>query len=344
MSSARVLVVYNDPVLPVDHPDAESEHEILEATDEVVRELSDAGFATFQLGLYNDPADMVTGIRQYRPDVVFNLFEGTAERPETEAVVAGYLDWVEIPYTGSPYPALCLARDKALSKHLFQGAGLPTPPFQVVEELPVPPCRLRWPVIVKPAQQDASVGLDQGSVVTNQQQLEDRVALLMERYPGEPVMIEQFIAGRELNVALVDFPELHALPISEILFLDKDPGRWPIVTYDAKWKPESRDCVMTPPQYPAKVDPLLAEALTDLSTRAFKLTGCRDYARCDFRVTPAGEVFLLEVNPNPDYHPSAGFTNALKAAGKTHAQFTVDLAHRALARGRNRALIKALCE
>jgi D-alanine-D-alanine ligase len=339
MSSARVLVLYNDPVLPIDHPDAESEHEILEAADLVAQELSDGGFTVFQLAIYNDPGDLLTGIRQYRPDVVFNLFEGMAERGQTEAVVAGLLDWLEIPYTGSPYPALCVAHDKSLAKHLFHGAGLPTPPFQVVDGLPVPACRLGWPVIVKPATQDASVGLDQGSVVTTQEQLDARVALMLERY-GPPVLIEQYIAGRELNVALVEFPELHTLPISEILFLDKDPERWPIVTYDAKWKPESRDCVMTPPQHPAQVEPQLAESLTDLAGRAFRLIGCRDYARCDFRVSPSGEIFLLEVNPNPDYHGSAGFANGLRAAGQTHAQFTIDLANAALARGRNSSVAR----
>ena len=93
----------------------------------------------------------------------------------------------------------------------------------MVEELPVPPCPLDWPVIVKPAMQDASVGLDQGSVVTDQDSLNARVAYLLETY-GPPVLVEQFIRGREFNVGVIEAPDLRVLPVSEILFIDTDPA------------------------------------------------------------------------------------------------------------------------
>src|SRR5579871_1628389 len=141
-----------------------------------------------RLGVCRDPNKLVAGLRRERPDVVFNLFEGLADHSETEAHAAGILDWLGLPYTGSPYLTLCLARNKHLTKHLLHGAGLPTPAFQVVEELPVAECRLGWPVIVKPATQDASVGLDQSSVVTDQDSLEARVAFLLENY-GPPVLV-----------------------------------------------------------------------------------------------------------------------------------------------------------
>lgn len=332
MSSPRILILYNEPVLPASHPDAEAEHEILEIVDVVADELRASNYVVSRLGVSRDPRILVERLTTARPDAVFNFFEGTADQTDTEVTVAGLLDWMRIPYTGSPFPALCLARDKVRAKHLFRGAGLPTPAFAVVDELPLPELELGWPVIVKPATQDASVGLDQGSVVTSPEALQSRVALMLERY-GPPVMVEQFIRGRELNVAMVETPELHALPISEILFLDKDPERWPIVTYDAKWAPESRDCVLTPPQYPATVEAGLAARLVALATRAFRLIGCRDYARCDFRVSAAGEPFLLEVNPNPCFHPTAGFTSGLKTAGITHAQFSATLVENALRRG-----------
>jgi len=279
-----------------------------------------------------DPTALLVGLRQHRPDVVFNLFEGTAEDGNTEAYVAGLLDWAGVPFTGSPFQTLCLARSKPLTKHLLQGAGLPTPAFLVVEDLPVPEGPLGWPVIVKPAQQDASVGLDQGSVVTDRQRLHDRVAYLLRTY-GPPVLVEQFIRGRELTVALVEAPGLQMLPISEILFLDQAPGYWPIVTYDAKWRPGSRDYEATPPRYPAEVSPELAERLESLARRAFRLLGCRDYARFDFRVPPSGQPYLLEINPNPDFSPTAGLAGGLTSAGMTHAQFTVQLVRAALARG-----------
>jgi D-alanine-D-alanine ligase len=329
---SRVVILFNEPVLPEDHPDAESEHEILYTVDEVEKVLSGAGYEVRRLGVQRDPAVLVNGLQELKPDCVFNLFEGLADVYETEAYAAGLLEWLGIPFTGSPYQTLTLARRKHLTKHLLQGAGLPTADFVVVEELPVPPCHIEWPVIVKPANQDASIGLDQGSVVTNQERLNERVAYLLDTY-GPPVMVEQFIRGREFNLAVIENPDIMVLPVSEILFIDKDPDFWPIVTYDAKWKPGSRDYESTPAKYPATVAPKLKEKLQALAKDAFRLLGCRDYARVDFRVKPTGKPYILEVNPNPDFSPLAGLSGGLISAGMTHAQFTIDLVKRTLARG-----------
>src|SRR5262245_31599721 len=320
MNHPRVLILFNEPVLPADHPDAESEHEILFTAQEISKNLAAAGFPVTRLGVSTDPQALLNGLRKHRPDVVFNLFEGTADHGNTEAYVAGVLQWLGIPFTGCPFQTLSLARNKPLTKRLLQGAGLPTPDFFVVEELPVPKCPLEWPVIVKPAEQDASVGLDQGSVVIGQEQLNERVAWLLGTY-GPPVMVEEFIRGREFNVGLIEAPELRVLPISEILFAASGPDHWPIVTYDAKWKPGTRDYEATPPRYPAAIGPRLRERLEDLAQRAFQLLSCRDYARVDFRVRHPSRPYILEINPNPDISPTAGLAGGLVSAGMTHAQF-----------------------
>lgn len=334
MPLPRVLVLYNAPVLPADHPDFDAEDGVLETVEFVCEALKQADFEASPFALGRDPGDLIQTVRNHRPDVVFNLFEGTSDQSETEAYVAGLLDWLGVPFTGSPFQALSLARDKHLAKHLFQGAGLPTPAFLVVDALPLNACPLPWPVIVKPAQRDASEGLDQGSVVTDQEQLNRRIAHLLKNY-GPPVLVEEFIPGRELNVALIEAPDLRPLPISEIMFLEQDPSYWPIVTYDAKWTPESRDYEATPPRCPTEVAPELATQLTALACQAFRLLGCRDYARADFRVCATSEKpYLLEVNPNPDFSPTAGMAGGLEAAGISHAEFTVDLVRNALARSK----------
>jgi len=330
-SSLRVVVLFNQPILPEDHPDADSEHEILFTGKFVQRTLAEAGYDVRSLAVSRDPAVLLDGLRDLRPDAVFNLFEGLADFGDTEAHVAGILEWLEIPYTGCPYQTLCLARGKHVTKHLLAAAGLPTAKFFVVEDIPVEDCPLEWPVIVKPATQDASVGVDQGSVVTDLDRLNDRVAYLLDNY-GPPVLIEEFIRGREFSIGLVESPELRVLPVSEILFVEKDPDFWPIVTYDAKWKPGTRDYEATPPKYPARVAPRLRNKLETLAKRAFRLLGCRDYARVDFRVR-GSKPYILEVNPNPDFSPIAGLAGGLESAGISHAQFTVDLVQRAFARG-----------
>jgi D-alanine-D-alanine ligase len=327
----RVVILFNEPILPLHHPDADAEHEILFTVDAVHQTLAEAGYDVQRLGVSRDPGVLIAGLKRLQPDVVFNLFEGLADFGNTEAFVGGLLEWLGVPFTGCPHQTLCLARGKHLTKHLLQGAGLPTPAFFVVEEMPVPACPIEWPVIVKPAAEDASVGLDQGSVVTDQLRLNERVAYLLETYGG-PVLVEQFIRGRELNVGLIEAPDLLVLPISEILFTDTDPDYWPIVTYDAKWKPGTRDYEATPPRYPAEVAPRLKEKIETLAKQAFRLLDCRDYARVDFRVRPGNRAYILEVNPNPDFSPTAGLSGGLASAGLTHAQFTVDLVQRALAR------------
>src|SRR5262249_2767217 len=132
---------------------------------------------------------------------------------------------------------------------------------------------------------------------------------------------------------VVEAPDLRVLPVSEILFTDKGADFWPIVTYDAKWKPGSRDYEATPPKYPARgVSPRLRGKLETLARQTFRLLGCRDYARVDFRVR-GGKPYILEVNPNPDFSPEAGLAGGLQSAGISHAEFTVDLVQHALTRG-----------
>lgn len=324
--------MYNEPVLPPGHPDFESEQQVIFTVGVVSKNLAQAGYAVRHLGVSTDPQVLLDGLRDLRPDVIFNLFEGLPDQGTTEAFVAGILEWSGVPFTGSPFATLSLARCKHLCKFLFRAVGLPTPDFLVVDELPVPECRLQWPVIVKPAQEDASVGLDQGSVVIDQTALNDRVAHVLKNY-GPPALVEEFIPGRELNVSVIEAPELRILPVSEVLFVQDGPDYWPIVTYDAKWRPGSRDYEATPPKYPANVEPKLTERLGKIARKAYHLLGCRDYARCDFRVRSSGQPYLLEVNPNPDFCDMAGLAGSLNSCGLSHTQFTVDLIQTALLRG-----------
>jgi D-alanine-D-alanine ligase len=328
-SPVRVLVLHNQPVLPPDHPDAESEIGILDNVAEVEAMLQQAGFQVSRLGVGYDPGVLVSGIARHRPQVVFNLFEGLADYDHVEAVAAGILDWLGVPFTGSPYSTLSLT--KPMFKHLFRGAGLPTPDFLVVDRLPVE-CPLDWPVIVKPGTRHASLGLDQNSVVSDHRALNERVAYLLEHY-GAPVLVESYVPGREFNVAVIDNPDPQTLPIAEIVYLDRREGYWPILTYEAKWDTGSEADEMTPPVCPADIEPELADKLRDLALRCYRLVGCRDYARVDFRVDPAGQPYILEINANPDFSSGAGLARMLRAAGIDHAQFACDLVKNALARG-----------
>jgi D-alanine-D-alanine ligase len=331
MTAPQVLILYNHPLLPEDHPDADSEHSIVHIADGMGETLKDADFRVNMLGLKQDPTVLWTELKRRKPDVVFNLFEGNLDDTETESYVAGLLQWSGVPFTGSPLATLSLARAKHQTKMMLRGANLPTADFFAVEQLPVPECQLGWPVIVKPAKHDASVGLDQESVCLDQYHLEQRVTYLLETYGG-PVLVEEYIRGREFNVALLELPTLECLPVAEIVFPEERPGYWPILTYDGKWRPGTPDYETTPPKYPAEISPRLSEKFWDIARRAYRLLGCRDYARVDFRMKANGRPYILEVNPNPEISTYAGFANCLSSANIPHEEFIVRLIRQALSR------------
>lgn len=331
----RVLILYNQPTLPEEHPDYESEHSIVEIADKVADVLGSCGHAVELLGLGHDPCLLWTELDRLGPDVVFNLYEGTAADSETECWVTGLLQWKGIPYIGTPANGLTLARDKPVAKWLLQGAGIPSAAFEVVERLPAPVCRLPFPVFVKPAYQDASVGISQDSVCQDEESYRRRVEHVFATYGG-PVLVEEYIAGREFNVGLVEMPELRYLPPAEVIFPEDRPGRWGILTYDGKWKPGTADYETTPPKYPADIPAELAQRMGELAMAAFRLFHCRDYARIDFRLRD-GIPYLLEINPNPEICDYACFGLCLGSADIPYDRFLVQMIDNALARRATKA-------
>ena len=299
----RVLVLYNEPVLPEGHPDYLSEVAVLKNVEAVQNALSGAGYEVSRLGGTADPQVLINGLRDHRPDAVVNLFEGAADDNASELYACGLLEWLGVPYTGCPFHTLVLARSKHIAKRLFLAEGLPTVRFFVAEQAPVSDCPLQFPVIVKPAQQDASVGVDQGSVATDLDGLNRRVRYLQEQFGG-PALVEEFIFGREVTLALVEMPELRLLPATEAVFPEAGPGYWPILSYDAKWTKGSAEYETTDYHFNAVMTPELAAAIEGSARKAFRLLGCRDYARVDFRIRASdGQPFILELNPNPDFTP-----------------------------------------
>lgn len=337
MSHPRVLVLHNEPTLPAGHPDADSEHDILYTADVVCRILQTAGLPVSRLGITYDPDAVIRGIRSAKPDVVFNLYEGTAGWGNAEPFVTGIIDLLGLPYTGSPPQPLILCRSKPLTKRLLAGADLPTARFQVYDQVEIADCRLNWPVIVKPGMEDASVGIDQNSVATNQAELESRIRYLREHY-GPLVLVEELLRGREFNVGvIVRDGQPRTLPFSEILFVPPEtkPDLWPIVSFDAKWRPDTTDFVATPAVNPAEVTPELQAAISGLCIRAFEMVGCRDYARVDLRLDQQEQPYILEVNPNPCISPLAGLAAGLESAQLPYPEFILGLVREALRRGQS---------
>ena len=312
----NVAILFNAPTLSPDHPDAASEADVVAVAGAVAEALSAHGHHARLVPAAPPVAGLVASLTEPRPDVVFNLVEGFAGSSGGEAYLTGLLELLGLPYTGCPPEAQGLCRVKPRAKALLRGAGLPTARFAVVGPgEPVPAWDGPGPVIVKPAAEDASLGIDQGSVATTNAEILAAVDRLRKRHPGE-VLVEAYLPGREFNVGLVELgTAIVPLPVAEIAY-EVPAGTWPILTYDAKWAEGSAADRNSPPVCPAAIDRALSDQLQSLAVRAFHVTGCRDVARVDFRLDAAGSPQILEVNPNPDIGPTAGWARAVRASGR----------------------------
>lgn len=320
LTMAKILLLYNAPVLSEGHPDAESERDLLNTVTSVDAALNVYQHQVHQLGLTDTPEELVASIRNLEPDIVFNLFEGFGTRPASEYHVAGVLNWLGVPYTGCPMEAMVLGRDKALAKQLFRGACLPTAEFLIVDRLEAIQRPQAWPVIVKPAGTDASIGIDQASVVSELPALRRQVESVLKRY-GAPVLVETYLPGPEYNVGVIEAPEPQTLPVAEMVYTPQAGVKWPIVSYASKWDIGSPEDLAMQPRCPALIDNGLREELGAIALTAFRLIGCKDLARIDLRLDAHGRPNILEVNPNPDLGASAGLARMLRVAGIPYAQF-----------------------
>jgi len=333
----KVLILYNEPTLPRDHPDAASEAGVLESVEAVTTSLAAHIHRCFALGLGPTVDEAIASILDLEPfDVVVNLFEGFGGVGRGEAVIAGLVELRGLAMTGSPAECLELVRQKPRTKWLLAGAGIPTPEFLLIspnshtDRAQLAALLDQGPLIVKPAHEDASLGISLASVVENELDLGTQLQLVQEQYGA--ALVERFIVGREFNVSVLALPEAQTLPLAEIEFGEAFPPDRQIVTYAAKWAADSAECVQSAVRCPAEVEPELAAEIRRVALAAFRVTGCRDYARVDMRVDQQGRVFVLEVNGNPDICPTAGFAKALQAGGIEYDGFIHRLVKNAYAR------------
>ncbi|HWB10003.1 MAG TPA: hypothetical protein VG826_12295 [Pirellulales bacterium] len=326
----NVTILYNEPSLPKDHPDYLAEAGVLEAVEAVETALLKRGHRPARLGVGVDPHEIIRVLQALKTEVVVNLFEGLGGVGAGEGQVTGILELLRIPFTGSGSKCLALVREKALTKWMLLGAGLPSPLFQLVAgDEPVSADRFRsrladGRLIVKPAHEDGSLGIGPESIVSDLPALERQILSVQERY-GD-VLVEQYIEGREFSAGVLALPQPQVLPLAEIEFI---AGIAPIVSYDAKWTREAPEYGGTPARCPADVSPALADEIRRVVLAAFRLADCRQYARVDLRVDAADRPYILEINGNPDVSPSAGLARQVRASGMTYDEFACRLVEQA---------------
>jgi D-alanine-D-alanine ligase len=317
----RVAIVYNEPY-PSRYDSAGEGRAVLGVLDAVTavhQALLEIGYQVTRVPLAPPLKSTRRKLSSLDADLVFNLFEGFCGHPETEAFVPEALSEAGIPFTGCPGTALRLALDKAKVKVLLKAAGIPTPDFQLLNPQIMPMFQLGYPCIVKPRSEDASHGLSEASVVTDSASLEKQVAAVSKSYGGG-ALVEEFIDGREFNATVLGNSQGTVLPVSEIVY-SLPPEIPRILTFAAKWEPDSLYFQGTRVSCPAEISADEQESINQIALAAFRLLDCRGYARVDMRRDKEGRLNVIEVNPNPDISPDAGAARQAEAAAMTYTQF-----------------------
>src|SRR5262245_14611521 len=275
--------------------------------------------------------------RARRADLVFNLCEGINGHARFEDYIVGTLELTGVPFTGCRHWATTIAHRKHVANTLLSAAGVPVPAFTLAQANKTP-ADVPLPAIVKPAAEDASVGIDNGAVCTSKRALKKRVALMLEQF--EEVLVQEYVAGREFNVGFVG---RRMLPIAEILFDGMPEGTWPIVSYAAKWIPGSPEDEGTLPVCPAEVDADLAKRIGQVARDAWQyVSGSEGYGRVDLRLNDEGQPYVLEVNPCPDLSSNAGLARMGRAFGWNYDDLVMQVVDEALMRSQSSSAAAAL--
>ena len=298
--------------------------------EQVLEALKGNGYHAFLHELRDEAA--LLALARTEADLVFNMVEAYAGDDGREAHVAAFLDLLELRYTGSGPQALFLAQDKAVAKKIFEFHHILTPRFAVsyrgrLEHID----DLHFPLIVKPAAEDGSVGIDAGAVVGSLRELLERIERLEHQFDC-PALIEEFIEGREIYVGVLGNDKPVALPPVELDLSRLPQGMPRIAGREVKWDKGSEAYELTRSAAARDLDDGTLRRVQDTAVQVYAALKLRDYGRVDMRLTPDGRVYVIEANPNPWLAPEAELAIAAGQAGRSYRELIGEIVELALAR------------
>jgi D-alanine-D-alanine ligase len=306
--------------------------------EQVSAALRAAGHKTSVLTIRHDVNELIDGLRKRKPDLIFNLVESFGHDILGGTMgVAGVLDLLELPYTGGGPGEIFLQEDKALSKKLLAFDHIPYPDFATF----APNAdfetggNLRMPLFVKPLRMDASIGIDEKSLVRNTQQLMERVLYIHKTF-GDAALAEEFIEGREFYVGVLGNEVLTALPPLEMDFSGMKDGSLKVMDNQAKFDENSERFHGTKTILP-ELEPELRARLQKVSLDAYRALRVRDYGRIDLRLAETGEIFVIEVNANCYLEEHSEFAMAARAQGIDYPKLVDTIAGLAIQRWKLRS-------
>ncbi|MCR9244729.1 MAG: ATP-grasp domain-containing protein [bacterium] len=324
MKKLRVLVLVHDVLLPP--PDAEElgpdDTYLYQMELDVKSTLTELGHEVKVLGVDDDLVPVKTAIGSFKPHIVFNIITDFHDVTTYEAHFVSYLELLKQPYTGCNPRGMVLAGDKGISKKILRHEGIPTPDFHVVplrKRLSKLPPGMNYPVIVKAATKHGSAGLSQASVVKTDKQLQRRVDY-MHRSQKDDVVIEEYIEGRELTVAVVGNDRLEVFPVWEVWYTKLPKGARPIADARVKWNVEYAHGIGIKTGRARRLPEAKEQEIHAVARRAYRALDLSGYARVDLRMDPDGNIFVIEVNTNADLTAVEDFSEAAEHAGYDYGE------------------------
>jgi D-alanine-D-alanine ligase len=338
MGKLKIVVLYDRVLVDEDEESVPSEKSPVvrtldkkEVEDEVAETLTKLGHEPVMYEIDGTQKSLF-GLARQDCDLVFNLAESFADDDTADFKIAAFLELLGKNYTGSGTHGLMLSQDKATAKKIFAFHGIRTPLFAKILRGRLDFAHdLQFPVIVKPAREDGSIGIEFSAVVSSIKELMERIDWLHQHFDS-PVLIEEYIEGREMYVGVIGNDNPEALPVVE-LDLSKLPDGTPrIAAAEVKWGKGTKAYRDTKSAIATDLPDETAKVLQKTAVAAYVALELRDYGRVDMRLQPDGRVQVIEVNPNPWLSSKAEFAMAARKSGRNYTQLIAEIVE--MARGR----------
>jgi D-alanine-D-alanine ligase len=292
--------------------------EVLEVAQAIQASLETNGYNVELVDLFSTA---IAELRRY--DWVFNLAECVNGFPVTDYEVAEQMENLNIYFTGSRSIALKNCLDKATTKCELLRNGIATPAYAVFSPENRILNLLAYPLIVKPIHEDGSIGITRDSIVKNTVELEKQVQFIHETYK-QAALVEEYIEGRDISASIIgNGTEAEVLPLSEITYTEQVGAKF--LTFDTKWECGTMEYQLSTAHCPCQLEPEMDQLIKAIALQSYRVMGCRDYARVDFRLR-GNQPFVLEVNPNPCINPiDSGFVRCCNAGGYSYSDIVIKI-------------------
>jgi len=329
----KVLVLFDTAGTPPEDQDFSKELKTDDwaAEAHVIEALKKLGHEVRTLGVWDEPSMIIDEIKANPPDVVFNLTEHFNEVSAYDRNVAGLLEMMDVPHTGSSPTGLTLCKNKGMAKELLAYHKIRVPNFAIFPPGSTVrrPKILKFPLFIKPLTEEGSVGISLDSFVESDEAFEERVRFIHERLNQE-ALAEEYIEGRELYVSILGNDRLRVFPFREVVFTAMPEGQPKFSTFKAKWDDAYRKRWGIQNIFAEPLPNGTEQRITKISKAVYRALRLRGYGRIDLRLTPLGEIAVLEANPNPNLDRDDEFAQSAMKAGLSYERMIQQIVNMAL--------------